>query len=110
MEKPKNPPTNLAVIGIYFFTPKIFEIIKKLKPSWRNELEITDALQLMLDNNEKISYETITNYWKDTGTVEDILDANKKLLEIFDLSILDQNNSKRCKTNWPYNNRRELYY
>ena len=94
MEKPKNPPTNLAVIGIYFFTPKIFKIIKKLKPSWRNELEITDALQLMLDNNEKISYETITNYWKDTGTVEDILDANKKLLEIFDLSILDQNNSK----------------
>jgi glucose-1-phosphate thymidylyltransferase len=94
MEKPKNPPTNLAVIGIYFFTPKIFEIIKKLKPSWRNELEITDALQLMLENNEKISYETITNYWKDTGTVEDILDANKKLLEIFDLSILDQNNSE----------------
>ena len=81
IEKPKNPPTNLAVIGIYFFTPKIFQTIKKLKPSWRNELEITDALQLMLEEKEKISYEIITNYWKDTGTVEDILDANKKILE-----------------------------
>jgi len=81
IEKPKNPPTNLAVIGIYFFTPKIFQIIKKLKPSWRNELEITDALQLMLEDEEKISYETITNYWKDTGTVDDILDANEKVLE-----------------------------
>ena len=81
IEKPKNPPTNLAVIGIYFFTPKIFQTIKKLKPSWRNEIEITDALQLMLEEKEKISYEIITNYWKDTGTVEDILDANKKILE-----------------------------
>ena len=81
IEKPKNPPTNLAVIGIYFFTPKIFQIIKKLKPSWRDELEITDALQLMLESGNKISYEIITNYWKDTGTVEDILDANKKILE-----------------------------
>ena len=84
VEKPKNPPTNLAVIGIYFFQPKIFEIIKKLKPSWRNELEITDALQMLLESNEKISHNTITNYWKDTGTVEDILDANKTILKILD--------------------------
>ena len=90
MEKPKNPPTNLAVIGIYFFTPKIFQIIKKLKPSWRNELEITDALQIMLEDKEKISYEIITNYWKDTGTIEDILDANKKILDTLNLNIIDQ--------------------
>ncbi len=82
MEKPKNPPTNLAVIGIYFFQPIIFQIIRKLKPSWRNELEITDALQMLLESNENISYNTITNYWKDTGTVEDILDANKTILKI----------------------------
>ena len=65
MEKPKDPPTNFAVTGIYFLTPKIFEIIENLKPSWRNELEITDALQILLSENNKISYHIITNYWKD---------------------------------------------
>lgn len=81
MEKPKDPPTNLAVIGIYFLTPKIFEIIKDLKPSWRNELEITDALQKLLESKNRISYNTITKYWKDTGTIDDIIDANKIILE-----------------------------
>ena len=81
MEKPKDPPTNLAVTGIYFLTPKIFEIIKRLKPSWRNELEITDALQMLLEEGNKITYDTITDYWKDTGTPEDILNANKEILK-----------------------------
>ena len=81
IEKPKNPPTNLAVTGIYFLTPIIFEIIKNLKPSWRNELEITDALDLLLKANGNISYHIITDYWKDTGTPEDILHANKVILE-----------------------------
>ena len=81
MEKPKNPPTNLAVTGIYFLTPRIFDIIDELKPSWRNELEITDALDLLLKKNGKISYHIITDYWKDTGTPEDIINANKAILE-----------------------------
>jgi len=81
MEKPKDPPTNFAVTGIYFLTQKIFEIIEHLKPSWRNELEITDALQILLSKNNKISYHIITDYWKDTGTPEDIIDANKTILE-----------------------------
>ena len=81
MEKPKNPPTNLAVTGIYFLTPKIFEIIKNQKPSWRNELEITDALDLLLKENDNITYYMITDYWKDTGTPEDIIHANKAILE-----------------------------
>ena len=81
MEKPKLPPTNLAVTGIYFLNHKIFEIIDHLKPSWRNELEITDALQALLSQNNKISYHIITDYWKDTGTPEDILNANKAILE-----------------------------
>jgi len=81
IEKPKNPTSNMAVIGIYFLTPIIFEIIARLKPSWRNELEITDALQMMLEEDKIISYDTITNYWKDTGTISDILDANKTILE-----------------------------
>ena len=81
MEKPKNPPTNLAVTGIYFLTPKFFKIYSKLKPSWRNELEITDALQIMLDEQNKISFEMITDYWKDTGTPNDIIHANAEILK-----------------------------
>jgi len=80
MEKPKNPPTNLAVTGIYFLTPKIFDIINRQKPSARNELEITDSLDLLLKENHNISYSMITNYWKDTGTPEDILHANMQVL------------------------------
>jgi len=81
IEKPKDPPTNFAVTGIYFLTPKIFKIIENLKPSWRNELEITDALQILLSENNKISYHIITDYWKDTGTPEDIINANKAILK-----------------------------
>ena len=60
MEKPKDPPTNLAVTGIYFLTTKIFDVIDRLKPSGRNELEITDALQMLLEENHNISYNIIT--------------------------------------------------
>jgi glucose-1-phosphate thymidylyltransferase len=81
MEKPKNPPTNLAVTGIYFLTSKIFDIIDRLKPSYRNELEITDALQMLLEENYKITYNKITDYWKDTGTPADIIHANGEVLD-----------------------------
>ena len=81
VEKPKNPPSNLAVIGIYFLTPKIFEIIDTLKPSWRGELEITEALDLLMTKKNKIEYATVTGWWKDTGTPEDIIHANKLVLD-----------------------------
>ena len=81
MEKPKNPPTNLAVTGIYLLTPKIFDVFSRLKPSWRNELEITHALQMLLDEKSKINIEMITDYWKDTGTPEDIIHANGEVLK-----------------------------
>lgn len=80
-EKPKEPKSNLAVIGIYFLTPKIFDIIEKLKPSWRGELEITEAFQLLLENNGTIEYDFVTGWWKDTGTPEDIIHANKLVLD-----------------------------
>ena len=80
-EKPKNPQTNLAVTGIYFLTPYIFEIIKKLKPSWRNELEIADALQMLIEEEKEIIYGMITDFWKDTGTPDDIIEANRIILE-----------------------------
>jgi glucose-1-phosphate thymidylyltransferase len=81
IEKPKNPPSNFAVIGVYFLTPKIFEIIKQLKPSWRGELEITEALQLLMDNGLIIEHDYVTGWWKDTGTPKDILHANQLILE-----------------------------
>ena len=80
IEKPKNPESDLAVTGIYLLTPKIFQIIDDLKPSWRNELEITDALDNLLKDNDNIGYEKITDYWKDTGTPEDILHANGEII------------------------------
>tara|TARA_Y100001949_G_scaffold117068_1_gene99530 strand:- start:1212 stop:2189 length:978 start_codon:yes stop_codon:yes gene_type:complete len=81
VEKPKNPTSNLAVIGIYFLTPKIFDIIDDLKPSMRGELEITDALQLLMDKGSTIAYDTVTGWWKDTGTPEDIIHANRLVLD-----------------------------
>jgi glucose-1-phosphate thymidylyltransferase len=80
MEKPKDPPTNLAVTGIYLLTPIIFDIIDRLKPSWRNEYEITDALQMLLEENHKVVYDMVTDYWKDTGTPQDIIHANRVIL------------------------------
>lgn len=81
MEKPKNPPTNFAVTGIYLLTPIIFDIIDRLKPSWRDEYEITDALQMLLQEKYKIVYNMVTDYWKDTGTPNDIIHANKVILD-----------------------------
>lgn len=80
IEKPKNPQSNLAVIGVYLFAPSVFDYIKKLKPSWRNELEITDTLQMMLEDNQKIIYNTVKENWKDTGTPKDIIQANHIIL------------------------------
>lgn len=87
IEKPKNPSSNLAVTGIYFLTPYIFEIIKKLKPSWRNELEIADALQSLIEEKKPITYEMVTDFWKDTGTPNDIIEANKIVLENMPISF-----------------------
>ncbi len=80
-EKPKDPASNLAVIGIYFLSPKIFGVIDDLKPSWRGELEITDALDLSLRRGQRIGYDTVTGWWKDTGTPEDIIHANRLVLD-----------------------------
>ena len=97
MEKPKDPPTNLAVTGIYFLTPKIFDIISRLKPSWRNEYEITDALDMLLNENNEITYNTITDYWKDTGTPEDIINANQAILEKLQPYCNGTNHSTNCE-------------
>jgi glucose-1-phosphate thymidylyltransferase len=81
IEKPKNPTSNLAIVGGYVFRPSIFESIRQIKPSWRNEYEITDALQNLIDRQLKVVPYVLTSWWKDTGKPEDILDANRVILE-----------------------------
>ena len=88
LEKPKNPPTNFAVIGIYCLSPLIFDIFSRLKPSDRNEYEITDSLQMLLDENHTIDFDYVTENWKDTGTPNDIILANKLILEHMDSYFL----------------------
>jgi len=81
IEKPKKPPSEYALTGIYFFKPVIFEAIKNLKPSWRGELEITEAIQSLLEKGFDVGYRFVEGWWKDTGTPEDILESNRLILD-----------------------------
>ena len=80
-EKPSNPKSEFAVTGIYIYDSTIFEAVNNIKPSARGELEISDAHQYLLDHGYSISYSEITGWWKDTGKPEDVLEANRLLLE-----------------------------
>jgi glucose-1-phosphate thymidylyltransferase len=96
IEKPKKPPSNYALTGIYFFKPIIFKMIKKLKQSWRGELEITEAVQLLIDEGYKVGYKKVEGWWKDTGTVEDIIEANILVLDNLEAKIEGTVEDKTC--------------
>jgi glucose-1-phosphate thymidylyltransferase len=81
VEKPKEPLSDLALVGVYMFTPAIFEAARAIEPSWRNELEITDAIQWLITQGLRVDPHIVRGWWKDTGQVQDMLDANRLILD-----------------------------
>jgi glucose-1-phosphate thymidylyltransferase len=81
VEKPKDPATDLALVGVYMFTPVIFDAARSIEPSWRGELEITDAIQTLVDRGHRVDPHIVHGWWKDTGQVHDMLEANRLILD-----------------------------
>jgi glucose-1-phosphate thymidylyltransferase len=87
VEKPKEPKTDLALVGVYMFTPSIFDAARSIEPSWRDELEITDAIQTLVDRGLRVDPHIVHGWWKDTGQVQDMLEANRLILDDLDERI-----------------------
>ena len=82
IEKPRDPPSNYVMTGVYIFRSRIFEVIDQLKPSWRNELEITEAIDMMVrSDGYDVDHSIVDGWWKDTGKPDDLLEANQAVLE-----------------------------
>jgi glucose-1-phosphate thymidylyltransferase len=81
VEKPKDPPSDLALVGVYMFTPAIFDAAHSIEPSGRGELEITDAIDTLIERDLRVEPHIVKGWWKDTGKLEDMLEANRLVLE-----------------------------
>ncbi|WP_395104412.1 glucose-1-phosphate thymidylyltransferase [Actinomadura sp. SCN-SB] len=86
-EKPERPKSDLALVGVYMFGPAVHAAVAGLTPSWRNELEITDAIQALIDGGARVESTVISGYWKDTGNVTDMLEVNRLVLEGLEPSV-----------------------
>jgi glucose-1-phosphate thymidylyltransferase len=87
VEKPKEPIGDLALVGVYMFGPQVFESVNRIKPSFRNELEITDAIQDLIDRGLTVRPHIVDGWWKDTGKLEDMLEANRLILDTLERRI-----------------------
>jgi glucose-1-phosphate thymidylyltransferase len=81
VEKPQEPRSDLALVGVYMFTASIFDAARAIEPSWRDELEITDAIQTLVDRGLRVDPHIVHGWWKDTGQVQDMLEANRLILD-----------------------------
>lgn len=84
VEKSSQPPSDMAVVGVYVFGPSIHEAVRAIEPSHRGELEITDAIQWLITQGKSVKSREVSGYWKDTGRLEDMLECNRTVLELID--------------------------
>jgi glucose-1-phosphate thymidylyltransferase len=87
VEKPKEPKSDLALVGVYMFSSAVFDSVKAIRPSFRNELEITDAIQNLIDRGLEVRPHIVDGWWKDTGKLEDMLEANRLILDTIERRI-----------------------
>jgi glucose-1-phosphate thymidylyltransferase len=87
VEKPDEPPSDLALVGVYLFGPTIFEAARTLEPSWRGELEITEAIDRLIEGGRRVESQIVSGWWKDTGQLADMLEANRLVLEELDARV-----------------------
>ncbi|MEU4832518.1 glucose-1-phosphate thymidylyltransferase [Streptosporangium sp. NPDC023615] len=86
-EKPENPRSDLAIVGVYTFSPAIHEAVRAIEPSARGELEITDAITWLIDNGRRVHSHFVTGYWRDTGRLQDMLECNRMVLEAIETTV-----------------------
>lgn len=87
VEKPKEPLSDLALVGVYLFSTEVFTSVRRIKPSFRDELEITDAIQDLIDRGLVVRPHIVEGWWKDTGKLDDILEANRLILDTLNRRI-----------------------
>ena len=84
VEKPAHPKTDLALVGVYMFRASVHDAARAIEPSPRGELEITDAIQHLVDSGRRVEPHIVDGWWKDTGRLDDMLEANRLILETID--------------------------